>query len=111
MGNIYEIIGLKVKCFRKNKKISQNKLAEKCNVTWNTISNIERGVYKTDLVLLYKIAKLLSVPFKNFFDIEAETKKDGNRLETEARIIAILTNISDKQIADIERVMNAMLLR
>lgn len=38
-------IGLRIKAIRQANKITQEILAEKCNLSTEAISNIERGIY------------------------------------------------------------------
>jgi putative transcriptional regulator len=53
---------LNIKAKRKSQKISQNQLAEMCDVTRETISRIENGKHSPTITLLYKIADALDIP-------------------------------------------------
>ncbi len=50
-----------LKRYRKEKKLSQAKLSELCNVATGTIANIECGLSKPSFDLILTIAKVLDV--------------------------------------------------
>ena len=52
---------------RKMHKLTQKELADKTNVTRQTIIAIEKNKYDPSLKLALKIAKLLKVPVENIF--------------------------------------------
>ncbi len=47
--------------FRKRKKLTQEELAKKVDVTRQTIISLEQGKYNPSLELAYKITKVLGV--------------------------------------------------
>jgi putative transcriptional regulator len=49
----------KIKEFRKEIKLTQEKLAEMVNVSRQTIISLEQGRYNPSLILAYKITKIL----------------------------------------------------
>jgi len=57
----YKLIGYRIKKYRLDKKISQQKLAEILDVSNVYVSKIERGVTKVNLETLYKISTILEV--------------------------------------------------
>ena len=57
-----------IKELRKNKGISQEILAKKCNVTRQTINAIENNKYDPSLNLAFNIAKILSKKVDDIFD-------------------------------------------
>lgn len=60
--------GKKVRCFRKQKSISQEELAELCGLHRTYIGAVERGERNITLVNAEKIAMALEQPLKAFFD-------------------------------------------
>ncbi|MEY8387388.1 helix-turn-helix transcriptional regulator [Oscillospiraceae bacterium 38-13] len=55
-------IGFRVQFFRKMRNLSQEELAEHCNLSYSTISHIESSSsYPFSMVALYRIAKALEV--------------------------------------------------
>ena len=57
----YEIIGSRIRGIRKNKKMTQEKLAELSGVEPSNISHIERAATKLSLPTLVSIANALDV--------------------------------------------------
>ena len=68
MINIKRKIGLKISAIRKNKSISQIKLAELCDLNFNYISRIELGNANFTIDTLIKIANALDVSVCEFFN-------------------------------------------
>ena len=55
-------IGFRVQFFRKMRDISQEELAERCGLSYSTISHIESTAsYPFSMVALYRIAKALDI--------------------------------------------------
>lgn len=54
--------------FRKEKKLSQEELADAVGVTRQTIISLEREKYTASLVLAYKIASYFNVTIEDVFD-------------------------------------------
>ncbi len=76
---IYQVVSRNVKYYRLNNKskyadkygrITQERLAELCDVSLSLISNIEsEKVYQTfSIAILYRIARVLNIDIKNFFE-------------------------------------------
>ena len=54
-------IGLQIKKFREQHKISQEELAFRANLNMNSISTLERGINNVKIKTLYNIASALDV--------------------------------------------------
>ncbi len=66
--NIKEKIGKKLKAFRTEKKLSQEKLAHLANLDRTYIPDIEKGERNISVTVLEKLATALNIPIKDFFD-------------------------------------------
>ena len=53
--------------YRKERKVTQEELAEAVNVTRQTIISLESGKYKASLVLAHKIAQFFQVGIEDMF--------------------------------------------
>lgn len=62
----------KVEEKRKEKGISQAKLAELMEVSRQTISSIENGRYNPSVVLAYKLASYFNMSIEQLFEFEEE---------------------------------------
>lgn len=60
--------GAKLAYVRKSKKLSQIKLAEKVNMNFNYIGQIERGEANVTIKTMKILANALDVELKNLFD-------------------------------------------
>ena len=67
---IYKIIGKNIQRARKNKGWSQEKFAEKLNVTWSYVSKIESGVLNISIGKLIDFAKVLKVDLQEILIIK-----------------------------------------
>ena len=56
--NPRKTLSIKIKTLRKTKDLTQEKLAEICNVSWRTISNLERGAVVPGLELICNLSNL-----------------------------------------------------
>ena len=63
----------RIKEFREKFGITQEALAEKVDVTRQTILFLEKGKYNPSLRLAYKIARLFNVKIEDIFSFEDES--------------------------------------
>lgn len=68
--NIKYIFGQRIKKLRKEKGLSQEKLAYICGLHRTYISDVERGSRNISLENIYAISKALDISLKDLFDIE-----------------------------------------
>ncbi len=64
---VNEKLGKRIKRFRKDKKISQEELADKVGLHYTTISRIERGISNPPVQTVNKIAKALKIEMSELF--------------------------------------------
>lgn len=93
----YKIIGVRIKAKRVECNLTQELLAEKVDISWRTISNIERGVSEPKLSTLYNICKALSLSLDDILEIQ-HTSKPLNRLLLEVNLLNALQNTSNKDL-------------
>ncbi len=62
----------KIAQYRKEKKVTQEELADAVNVTRQTIISLENGKYKASLVLAHKIAQFFNVTIEEMFIFDRE---------------------------------------
>ena len=70
MGKIatHQEIGQKIRTFRQQAGLSQEKLAEALEITFQQVQKYERGVTKVNLIKLQEIADIFKVPVSAFFE-------------------------------------------
>lgn len=64
---VNERVGKRIRKYRREKKMSQEELADKVGLHYTTISRIERGVSNPPVQTINKIAKVLRVDMSELF--------------------------------------------
>ena len=67
---IYKIIGKNIQKARKNNGWSQEKFAEKMDVSWSYVSKIESGILNISVGKLIDFAKILKVDLQEILIIK-----------------------------------------
>lgn len=94
--NPKKALSLKIKALRKTNGLTQEELAEKCDVSWRTISNLERGAVIPSLDLICNLAKQLNISLDELLNNEVQTNKSLTRLKKESEVIEEVRTINDK---------------
>ena len=94
--DIKKSLGIKVRSLRENAGMTQEELASVCDVSWRTISNLERGLVVPDLLMVYKIAKRFHVSIDEMMGLNFSDRKSVRRLETENIIIEKIKMMDDR---------------
>ncbi|MBJ6802071.1 helix-turn-helix domain-containing protein [Geomonas propionica] len=74
-------IGQKIREFRLQAGVTQEKLAEELGITFQQIQKYERGVTKVNLVKLQQLAETLKIPISAFFQDGSHTAFQLNDIE------------------------------
>ena len=90
-------LGKIVKKLRKERRLSQDELAEKIGMSTDTISNIERAVASTTIETLEKIADAFDVKICELFQFHEVTAAD----KAKAVLLDEIFDILKEQSADI----------
>lgn len=64
---IYKNLGLKIKFYRENARLTQEKLAENCGISLDYLGKIEVCINKPELKTLIKISNALNIPLHELF--------------------------------------------
>lgn len=67
MSTLQILFGHRLRQLRKQKEMTQEKLAERAGVSVDLISNIERGINAPSFRTLEKLAVCLDLPVKDLF--------------------------------------------
>ena len=92
----YIEIGLRIKKFRKLRKLSQEQLAEKVNISPTHMSHIETGATKLSLQVLVDLALTLNTTTDSLlFDIKQPSKQElaNTIMQSDERYLAFLAKI------------------
>lgn len=89
LNDIKKKLGERIKFLRQNKKITQEKFAEKIDIEPQSLSNIERGKFAPSFETLLKIANVLEV---NLYELYLFEKEDNIELIKNELIEVIKNN-------------------
>ncbi len=67
---LYKKLGKRIKFLREERHLTQEKLAEKANISLDYLGKIEVNINHPGLVTIFKIAKALGVKVKDLFEFE-----------------------------------------
>ncbi|MBQ8458572.1 helix-turn-helix transcriptional regulator [bacterium] len=98
MTDIKKLVGQRIKTIRKNKKFTQEKLAEQIGIEPQSLSYMESGKFAPSPDTLQKLSEILGVkPFEFYYfeDItEVEMEKTLiHALQNDKKLLKILYNI------------------
>ena len=85
--NVKSVFGENLKLYRKAKKLSQEQLSEKVDISVKHLSSIERGLNFVSADLLEKLAVSVEIPVFYFFVNERDVFCNDAMLNTIDRII------------------------
>ena len=102
--DVKKYLGLKVRAIREAAGMTQEELAATCDVSWRTISNLERGTVVPDLVMIYKISQEFNISIDEMLD-----NKSLSRLEKENQIIEKIRKIDDNLLDYIDEQLRLLL--
>lgn len=97
--NIKKNLGLKVRALRENANLTQEDLAVICDVSWRTISNLERCLVVPDLCMLHKISRKFNVSIDEMLDNKIDNSKSIFRIEKENLVIEKIKSTDDELLS------------
>ncbi len=75
---ISRILGNQIRKLREERHISQQNLAEMCNVEKSNMARIEAGRTNPTLLTMYKISSALKIPLAELVDFEIDMEDNNN---------------------------------
>ena len=107
---VLKTVGRGVQAARKAKGWSQELLGERLGLTVNTVSNIERGRFPTDLETVARLAAVLEVPVPSLFEPLRNSPISAKEKGDVPKILRLLANEPDEVVKDVYAAIRAMLL-
>ena len=111
MSDIEKRIGGKITEIRLSQKLTQAQLAEKVNLSIETISRMERGVVFPSLKTIEIIANSLNVPLKSFFDFDECPSQDKSFERELSKVVGFLRTLSKKEIMLVHKILKVVFKR
>lgn len=104
-------LGRRIKALRKERKLSQEDLAEMIGKSVDTVSNIERGFSSTRLSTVFELAEALKVGFIELFDwadVPKQSAQQKARAELVEKFRILLEGNAAVTVADIAELTRAI---
>ncbi len=105
MKDIKQLIGLRIYQLRKKLNITQSNLAEKANISDDSISRIERGERTPSIQSLSSIANALGVEIKEIFNFSDVIFKEKIKNEELIDFYIYMSNKTPKEINKIFQIV------
>ncbi len=105
MSDIEKRIGARITEIRLSRRLTQFQVAEKINVSVETVSSLERGVSIPSLRTLEFLAEKLNVSLGTFFDFEEAPVKHPAFEREIAKLISLLRVLSYKELRLLHEVL------
>lgn len=102
----HKLLGLRLKKLRKLRKISQEQLAEKADISSKYVSRIELGQHFPSLDVLVNFAKILNVDLEEFFSFSDEAKSEK---VLRKKINKLLGSVDKSKLSSIIRILNELI--
>ena len=102
-------LGIRVKALREKARLTQEELSEICEVSWRTISNIERGTVIPDLKVLIAISEHFKITLDDLLKLPPLENKSTARLEQEMLLMEKIKSCDDKLLSYISDQVNVIL--
>ena len=106
MEELY-FFGIRMKELRTIKKLSQEQLAAKIEISSKYMSRIEMGLHFPSFTVLTKLANALNIELKDLFEFAHMAK---NVRELRKSIIEMLNNANEENLRLIFRLLRTMLI-
>ena len=107
--DVKKYLGLKVRAIREASGLTQEDLAAACDVSWRTISNLERGIVVPDLMLVYQISQKFDISIDELLHHQIQKPKSLSRLEKENKIIEKIRKADDPLLDYVDEQLSLLL--
>lgn len=104
MEQLVNIVGANIKEIRKQKKMTQEELAEKCGLQTSYLAGVERGDRNITLQTLEKITAGLDINAKDLFELDSPMKY--LYIETEQLIHMFAEQLKLKSDAEVKLIID-----
>jgi transcriptional regulator with XRE-family HTH domain len=103
MAKLQKQLGARIYELREKANLTQAQLAEKTNVSNDTISRIERGIRSPSFEVLERLSKALNIEVRELFNF---SNRPFLKNKCPLELIELLNYLADKRPKEIEMVRN-----
>jgi XRE family transcriptional regulator, regulator of sulfur utilization len=108
MGDLARKIGERIRQLRKEKGFSQEELAEKADVHFTYIGQLERGEKNASIDTLERITKCLGISLEDFFGLVESPSKDSSTINI-AKIKFLLDEVREQEQAELLEIIELLI--
>ncbi len=105
MKDVKRLFGMRMKELRKNRRLSQEELAEKADISSKYLSRVEMGQHFPSLDVLIKLANVLNVELKDFFEFAHEAKSSK---ELKEALSSLLKEAGEEKLRFLVKLIRAV---
>ena len=105
MSEIERRIGGRIAELRKIRNLNQNELAEKAQLTQESVSRLERGVILPSLKTMDRVAQALEIPLKEFFDVGSDPNNDPTFEKELHEVMLSLRTLQRKDLVVVRKIL------
>lgn len=87
MSNSTKLLGVQIKKYRKDNKMSQDELANKATISTTYLGQIERGTKSPTVETLYKVSRALNISLYELFDYDKANHRNDIKTTPKNKII------------------------
>lgn len=107
--SLAEIFGANLRHHRKAKRLTQDQLAEKVELSSEMISKIERGIAAPSFTSIEKLSEVLGLPEAAFFSVGLVVASNNSRTHQLIKIQTQLSRMNDEQLARATKLLSALI--
>ncbi|MBL8024062.1 MAG: helix-turn-helix transcriptional regulator [Elusimicrobia bacterium] len=89
-SNIKKELGARIRALRKRHGLTQEEMAEKCDLHWTYIGGLERGERNPTLTTMQRVAAGLSVGLNQLIDARSFPRPQSDEESKEARLLRLI---------------------
>ncbi len=105
MKDIKKLFGMRMKELRRNRELSQEKLAEKTDVSSKYLSRIEMGQHFPSMEVLLKLTGALNIEIKDLFEF---SHKASSQKELKETLNSLLKEADDERLRLVVKIVKAI---
>lgn len=107
--SLAEIFGANLRHHRKAKRLTQDQLAERVELSSEMISKIERGIAAPSFTSIEKLSEVLELPEAAFFSVGLVVASNNSRTRQLIKIQTQLSRMNDEQLARATKLLSALI--
>lgn len=101
-----QLLGKRVKSLRQDRGLTQERLAERTNLSVNYLSRIERGLENPTLATMLRLAQALKIEPLDLFTVEHELPDHRALRQLLGRLVK---EVKDDQVGQVVKVLRSLL--